>query len=153
MIKNAKILFTREGYAALEKELAEYRAKREPALVKLQAAREQGDLSENGAYKAARFELSDIDRQIRSLSYLIKYGQIQEAQHDGKIGFGNTVTLEKDGKQIVYLLVSKYESDPLKNKLSVESPLGQALMGRKVGESITVQAPVGKLIYQVVKIV
>lgn len=148
----AKIPFTADGFAKIEHDLADLRAKREPTVLRLQAAREQGDLSENGAYKAARFELSDIDRNIRRLTYLLTMATVTPARHDGIIGFGNTVALEKDGKEITYLLVSKYESDPLKKKLSVESPLGMALMGKKVGNTIAIQAPAGTMTYSVVKI-
>ena len=151
-MNNAKIAFTKQGYEKLEKELAALVVKREPTVLRLQAAREQGDLSENGAYKAARFELSDIDHNIRRVTHLLKDGVVQEARHDGRIGFGNRVTLDKDGTKIEYLIVGKHESDPMQKKLSVESPLGQALLGKGAGESVTITAPAGEITYKIVKI-
>ena len=149
---NAKIYFTKEGYAKLESDLAALRAKREPTVLRLQAAREMGDLSENGAYKAARFELSDIDRNIRRLTGLLKDAEVKPARHDGTIGFGNTVHLTKDNLKISFTLVSKFESDPLLSRLSTESPLGVALMGKRVGDTVTVNAPAGLMSYTVTEI-
>ncbi len=146
------IYFTKEGYAKLEQDLSDLRAKREPTVLRLQAAREMGDLSENGAYKAARFELSDIDHNIRRISILLKNGEIKEAKHDGRIGFGNKVILEKEGQKIEYLMVGKHESDPRQYKLSVESPLGTALLGKQKGEIVTIVAPVGAMKYKVIGI-
>lgn len=149
---NTKIYFTKEGFTKLETDLAALRAKREPTVLRLQAAREMGDLSENGAYKAARFELSDIDRNIRRLTGLLKNAEVRPAKHDGTIGFGNVVYLTKDDLKISFTLVSKFESDPLLSRLSTESPLGEALIGKRVGETVTVNAPAGLMTYQIVKI-
>lgn len=151
-MNNAKIWFTKEGYEKLKTELEALRVKREPTVIRLQAAREQGDLSENGAYKAARFELSDIDHNIRRVTQLLKDGTVREARQDGRVGFGNTVVLKKDEKEITYILVSKYESDPIEKKLSVESPLGQAIIGKEVGETIKASAPMGEMVYKILKI-
>lgn len=149
---NAKIWFTKDGYDKLGQELQDLRTKREPTLLRLQAAREQGDLSENGAYKAARFELSDIDRNIRRLTYLLKAGEVKAPRNDGIIGFGSLVALERGGQKFTYQLVSKYESDPGQNKLSDESPLGQKLMGKRAGEDVTVTAPAGEMYYKIIKV-
>lgn len=138
---------TRTGYEKIEKDAADLRAKREPTVLRLQAAREQGDLSENGAYKAARFELSDIDRNIRRLTYLLRNAEVREPRHDGTAGFGNTITLGKDGTDHTYTLVSKHESDPLLGTLSIESPLGSAILGKRTGDTVTIAAPAGVMTY------
>lgn len=151
-MKQAKIPFTKEGYAKLTTQLEQLQTQRIGAVERLQTAREMGDLSENGAYKAARFELSDIDRKIRRVSSLIKNGIVKNSKNNGTIGFGSKIVLEKDGNQINYLLVSKFESEPSEKKLSVESPLGMALIGKRVGEKVEVIAPVGKMTYLVKKI-
>lgn len=149
---SAKIQFTKEGLAKLKSELAELGRKREPTVERLQVAREMGDLSENAAYKAARFELSDIDRNIRRLENLIKHAVVVDSTHSGTAGFGSRVVLAKDGREVEYQLVSKHESDPASRKLAMESPLGAAIMGKKAGEDILVRAPAGEMKYRIVKV-
>ena len=119
-----KVPFTRTGYEQLKIRQTELLVKREIVLVSLQRAREMGDLSENGAYTAARFEL----------------------------GFGNKVTVELNGKEYVYTLVGTQESDPQKAMLSLESPIGMALLGKRVGEVVLVTMPDRKIEYVVRKI-
>ena len=138
--KPRPIAFSPAGYAALAPKLEALLLKRERVLVELQRAREQGDLSENGAYKAARFELSDTDRAIRQTQYLIKYGVATEARTDGVIGIGSTVKLRRDdGSQFTYTLVGTYEADPAAGKISIESPMGKGLVGKKSGEKVMVK--------------
>jgi transcription elongation factor GreA len=118
---------------------AELQAKREIVLVSLQRAREMGDLSENGAYTAARFELGNVDRELRRLEYNLKYGVIKAPENTGKVGFGNIVTVELSGKEYVYTLVGTQESDPKKAMISLESPMGMALLSKGVGEVAVVR--------------
>jgi transcription elongation factor GreA len=146
------IFFTKEGLATIQAEFDRLTTLRPQILVRLQAAREMGDLSENGAYHAAKFELGSTDRQLRDLTFKLRYGQIYESKATDRVDFGHTVTLMVNGQVVKYRFVSKYESDPQKHKLSVDSPIGQALMGKKVGESAKVVTPNGEISYQVVKI-
>lgn len=125
-------------------------AKREVVLVSLQRAREMGDLSENGAYTSAKFELGNVDRELRKLEFNLKYGEVVEANESGVVGFGSRVTVELVGKQYTYLLVSSEESDPKEMKLSIDSPVGKALMGHKTGDKVSVVMP-GRIIEYVVK--
>ena len=139
IIQPTSIPFTAIGYAKLQPELEKLQKYREEVLIRLQRAREMGDLSENGAYKTARFELSDTDRNMRRLQHLLKYGVVVSAPADGSIGVGSTVTLEKeDGGTVQYEIVGTYEADPLKGKISLESPMGLALVGKKMGDKIEV---------------
>ena len=147
------IPLTQEGFDKAKADYDVLQIKREEVLVRLQAAREQGDLSENGAYTAAKFELGNVDRELRRLGYLIKYGVVTENANTGSIGFGSTVTLEKDDKQITFTLVSLYESDPATKKLSEQSPFGKAVIGKKVGQTVTVQAPAGDTSWKIIKVV
>ena len=133
--------FTKEGYAKLKPRQAELLAKREIVLVSLQRAREMGDLSENGAYTSAKFELGNVDRELRRVEYHLKYGKVVEPSSDGKVGLGSKVTVELDGKEYVYTLVGTQESDPKKGLLSLESPIGLALLGKKMGEKVVVLMP------------
>ncbi len=140
MIKQPKpILFTSTGYNSLNAKLELLFVKRERVLVELQRAREQGDLSENGAYKAARFELGDTDRAIRTLQHQTKYGKVVNITSDGTIGVGSKVKLHRDdGKEFEYLIVGTYEADPMNGKISIESPMGKMLIGKKVGDEVVV---------------
>jgi transcription elongation factor GreA len=104
-----------------------------------------GDLSENGLYKAARFELSQIDRQIRFYKNLIKYGKIIVLENYNFVQIGHFVTLENDNKTKTYQIVGEYEADPGNNKISYKSPIGHNLMGHKIGEKVDIRIPSGKI--------
>lgn len=146
------ISFTKAGFDNLKVRQAELLAKREIVLVSLQRAREMGDLSENGAYTSARFELGNVDRELRRLEYNLKYGVVREPENTGKVGFGNKVTVELNGKEYVYTLVGTQESDPKKAMISLESPIGMALLGKKVGDNAVVVMPDRQIEYLVKKI-
>jgi transcription elongation factor GreA len=144
MSSPARIPFTHAAYAKLQREHERLTALRQQVLMRLQEAREMGDLSENGAYHAAKFELGSISRQLRDITYQLKQGDVVQPQHTTMVGFGSIVTLHdvKDPKrERIYTIVSQHESDPLSGLLSMESPLGAALMGRKVNETVTYATP------------
>lgn len=151
-MKVRSIQFTHEGYQKLRDDFEKYTVKRKETVVRLRTAREMGDLSENGAYKAARFELGGIDRELRRLTYLLRVGRVTENISGSTIGFGSKVTLESKGKQMTFTLVSGYESNPAEGKLSVGSPIGKAIEGRTVGTTVTVSTPSGKTTYTVVSV-
>ena len=146
------VSFTKDGYENMKLAQAELQAKREVVLVSLQRAREMGDLSENGAYTAARFELGNVDRELRRLEFNLKYGVVKEPENTGKVGFGNIVTVELSGKEYVYTLVGTQESDPKKAMISLESPIGTALLGKRVGEQAIVTMPDRQIEYLVKRI-
>lgn len=147
-----KILFTEEGYKKIQSEFKRLTEKRKTAVVSLTTARDMGDLSENGAYKAARFQLSDIDRQLRWLKYQIRFGVITPTFHTGMVGFGNQVTLTNNTKTMTFMLVDGFESNPVEKKLSVHSPIGRAVVGKKIGDTVIVTAPAGQLEYKITKL-
>ncbi len=152
---NAKQIFlTHKGLEDLKKEHEELvQVKRPKVVEELSIARDQGDLSENGAYTAAREELAFIDGRIEELEMLLKQVVIIEDHHgDRMISLGSEVTLKVDGKKEVFALVGEWEADPEQKKISHESPLGKALMGKAVGQEVEVEAPAGKMIYTVVSI-
>lgn len=144
--------FTKAGYDALSVRRDELLAKREIVLVSLQRAREMGDLSENGAYTAARFELGNVDRELRKLEFNIKYGVVKSASSHDSVSFGNKVTVELNGKEYTYLLVGSSESDPKKAMISIDSPIGMALLGKRVNEKAIVIMPDRQIEYLVRKI-
>lgn len=146
------IQFTREGYERVKAKYASLQAERKLAVVDLSKAREMGDLSENGWYKAAKFKLGFIDRQLRELKYQIKYGKVSVEKTAGVVGVGSSVVLVSRGKEEIYNIVGEYEGSPAERKLSSVSPLGKALLGKRVGDTVSISAPAGMSSYTVLKI-
>ena len=144
--------FTKEGFEKLKQELMDIIAKRPQVLVRMVAAREQGDLSENAGYHASKDELAKIDRRARELKYLIRIGQIVEVQSDGQIGVGSIVKVTDGKEEFEYKIVGQLEADPVKGKLSEVSPIGSAMIGKKVGDEVEVQIPDGKIIYEILDV-
>ncbi len=149
MSSQKTISFTEAGYQKMIDGLAVLKKEREEVVIRLRTAREMGDLSENGAYKAARFELSSVDHQIRKLTYLIQSGAVIKKQNINTIGFGNIVELKSDNGLLKFTLVDRYESDPSKHMLSFSSPVGKAVFGKKVGDVVSVNTPRGNITYTV----
>lgn len=153
-----KIYLTQDGLNHLKKEYEELtKIKRPRILDRVSQARDMGDLSENAEYAAAREELSFIDGRIDEIEELLKQvALIHEEKHKkgskAAIELGSTVTLHVDGKKEVYTVVGEWEADPKAKKISHESPLGKALMGKSIGEKIEVTAPAGKIVYKVVDV-
>jgi len=147
--KPRPILLTQEKYSQSQIEHKKLTQERGEILLRLQTAREMGDLSENGAYTAARSELRDTDRKLRHLDRLLRWGKVVKNKPDGTVNFDSQVTLEKDQKQFSYHLVSGFESDPLKGKLSIYSPLGKNIIGKKQGDKITVKTLNGPMDYTI----
>lgn len=142
--KRPSIELTQEGLKKIQQEFDDYTNKRPQAVINLRTAREMGDLSENAAYHAARFELTTIDRNIRRLGYILKFAKVVERTHTGLIQFGSKVKLAtEEGKKLEFMLVSGYEADPLQHQLSVYSPIGKAILNKKAGDTVTVTTPVG----------
>lgn len=148
-----KIYLTQEGLETLKKELEELTKVKRPDVVRqLSEAREQGDLSENGAYTAAKEELAFIDGRIEELEMLIKQAAVITDNHGSIISLGSEVTVKVNGKDEVFHLVGEWEADPQAKKISHESPLGKALMGKSVGDDVPVEAPAGTMVYTIVSI-
>jgi len=150
--KPKPIQFTKEGYHENQKEFDKLTKDRKNILVRLQTAREMGDLSENGAYKYAKFELRNTDRKLRQLTRFLRYGVIVKSKDKHTVSFDNTVTLDNGTTKQKFKIVSGYESDPNKNKLSLYSPIGKAIKGKKVGDKVDVQIPTGTIAYTIIDI-
>ncbi|MEN9407287.1 MAG: transcription elongation factor GreA [Candidatus Parcubacteria bacterium] len=150
-----KIYLTKDGLSDLKKEHEELTKVKRPEVVsRVSAARDQGDLSENAEYTAAREELSFLDGRIEELEDLLKEVVIiQDDGHGSKsVNLGSRVSVKVDGRKEEYTVVGEFEADPMAKKISHESPLGKALLGKRVGETVEVQAPAGKIVYTVVTI-
>lgn len=155
---NKKIYLTKDGLAELKKEYEELiKTKRPDVLSRVAAARSLGDLAENAEYTAAREELSFIDGRIDELEELLKQVIIISEDHKktgGKkiIKLGSKVTLHVSGKKETFTVVGEWEADPVEKKISHQSPLGKALLGKKVGEKVEVEAPAGRILYSIVSV-
>ena len=153
-----KNLLTREGLKKYEDELHELKViKRKEVAEKIKEAREQGDLSENAEYDAAKDEQRDIEARIEELEKILKNVEVfdmEEAASNDKVSFGLVVKV-KDNEfddEMEFKIVGATEANSLKGKISNESPLGKALIGAKKGDVVTVEAPAGILEYTILDI-
>jgi transcription elongation factor GreA len=152
-----KTPMTAEGHAILQEELKNLKTIERPAVIKaIAAAREHGDLSENAEYHAARERQSFIEGRIGELEDATKRAEIIDtSKQKGKTArFGAKVKLsdEDTGNEITYQLVGEFEADIKKNKISIASPLGKALIGRDPHDSVEVQTPNGMRYYEIVSV-
>ena len=145
---------TKEGLVALKKELDELVEVKRPRLVeRLANARSQGDLTENSDYSNAKEELEFLDGRIEELEDVLKTATIVSGNNKKNgVAVGTRVTLKTNGEKHIYEMVGEWEADPANKKISPESPLGKRLFGKKVGEKIEVEAPAGKVEYEILAI-
>ena len=148
-----KRLMTKEGLAKLKKSLAKLEAKRPKAVQRVETARQMGDLRENSEYHAAREDLALLEAQIDDLAEILANSQIvAKANGNSRVGLESRVTISREGQEVSYQLVGEHESDPLRGKISYASPLGQALMDKKVGDKVMAKTPAGEMEYRIVAI-
>ena len=145
---------TSAGLKELKEELAVLVDKKRPKLIKRVAtARSHGDLSENSEYTAAREDLAFIEGRVEELEELItKAKVIQNKKGVSEVKLGCKVTVKVNGKKQTFEVVGEWEADPLEQKISHTSPLGQALIGKKKGDKIEIEVPAGKVKYHIQKI-
>jgi transcription elongation factor GreA len=110
-----------------------------------------GDISENAEYDAAMQEKSFVEGRINELEEILKNAKVSDAKKDS-VYVGSMVTLHIDGVDEVYHIVGAPEADPMQKKISHESPLGSAMLGKKVGDKIQYDAPMGKITYTILHI-
>ena len=149
-----KNLLTREGLRKLEDELQDLKVNRRQEIAqKIKEAREQGDLSENAEYDAAKDEQRDIEARIEEIEKILKYAEVAEVEQ-GVVNFGSEVSiLDIDMDEVnTFKIVGSTESNILEGKLSNESPLGMAILKKRVGETVTVEAPDGNFDYRILDI-
>ena len=152
-----KNLLTYAGLRKLEDELHDLKVvKRKEVAGKIKEAREQGDLSENAEYDAAKDEQRDIEAQIVELENILKNAEIiqDNDKSKDKIKMESVVKLHdvEYDEDIEYTIVGSSEADSLNNKISNESPLGAALIGKKVGDTVKIEAPVGEIEYKIISV-
>jgi len=145
---------TQQGVDELKKELAELIALRPDIAGRIKTAREFGDLGENMEYTAARQEQERNEARITEIEFILLNVQVITApKNDSKVVLGSTVKLKSEaGKTKQFQVVGTVEADPLNGKISDESPIGQALMGKKEGEKIEIKTPAETTCYTIVDI-
>lgn len=151
------IKVTKEGLEELKGELLELEKTKLPAVVKRVAtARAHGDLSENAEYHDAKEEQNFVETRISEIKDIIERAEVvKQTTSSTKIGVGSTVTAQKqDKKKKTYMfhIVGEFEADPTEGKISAVSPLGKALIGKKVGDTAVVEAPAGEIAYKISEI-
>ncbi len=149
----ARQLLTKQGLAELQVEYKDLVANKRPvAVTRLSDARELGDLSENSEYASAKQDLTFIDGRIAELEEILHGAKIITSHPKGLVDVGCRVTIHLNGKKDIFHVVGEWEADPSNKKISHSSPLGKALMGKKVGETAEVEAPAGKVLYKIIEI-
>ncbi|QHN42530.1 transcription elongation factor GreA [Candidatus Mycosynbacter amalyticus] len=143
---------TNDGKKELEKELEQLKGRRGDIADKIAEARDYGDLSENAEYDAAREEQGVVETRIAEIEDILQNAEIISGAKKGQVGLGSTVELKTGSKTVKYTVVGPVEADPLEGKISNESPIGEALMGKKVGETVTIKTPKGETEYEVVAV-
>lgn len=151
------ITMTQQGFDALQAELTELKDIKLPAAIsRLALARSYGDLSENAEYHSAKEDLDMLNGRIAELEFLVAQAQVVvPTKSNGLVSLGSQVIVELEGKNgsHTFHIVGEWEADPTKKKISEKSPLGQALLGKKAGESVDVDVPAGKVIYRIKEVV
>ncbi len=151
----AKHILTQQGQQQLKDELEDLQKNIRPeTLRQMREARELGDLRENGAYHAARNKLAMVQGRIDELEQILQNSTLQN--QSGKVGVvqvGSSVSIIVNEMERTFMLVSEHEADLDKGKVSVESPLGQVLLGASIGQKVEFNAPVGKVTYEIKSVV
>lgn len=159
MDENKAVVLSPEGLAQLQKELEYLRTeKRKEVAERLKEARALGDLSENSEYDDARNEQAFVEGRIITLENTLRNARIIEegasGAASGEVRLGSTVKLKdlEYGDILEYTIVGSVEADPSKAKISNESPVGRAILGKSKGAVVEVEAPVGKIQYEIVEV-
>ncbi len=143
---------TNEGVEELKTELAELVAQRGPIAERIRTAREFGDLSENAEYSSARQEQERVESRIAEIEHILQNVEIiTKPKGDSKVQLGSTVILE-NGTTKKFQVVGTVEADPINGKISDESPIGQALLGKKEGDEVEIKTPAETQVYKIVDI-
>ena len=150
-----KEYITKENKAALEAELAELSGpKRREIVSAVEYAKSLGDLSENAEYHHAREQQGKLEERIQQITYILNNSVVVEKANNGTAAIGSTIIIQKKGENNTrtFQMVGSEETDMLSGKISYKSPLGQALFGKKVGDTANVSTPKGEVVYDIINI-
>lgn len=150
------ITLTKAGMAELKEELRQLIEEKLPAVIeRITIAREHGDLSENAEYHSARDEQQLLQARIDEIETILSKSKIvTNTTSHTTVGLGSTVTIQKKGskKTKIVTVVGEFEAEPEQGKISNGSPLGKALIGKKKGQNVAVEAPAGEILYTIIVI-
>lgn len=155
MIDNEAILITKEKKDALEEELRHLKVDIRPGILdRLQFAKSLGDLSENAEYHSAREEQGKNEDRIKEIEYTLKYAEVIEKNNSGVAGLASVVIVQKEGdkEKREFTLVSAAEADMTAGKISIESPIGAALVDKSKGDKAEIVTPGGKTTYKIIEV-
>mgnify|MGYP003289003096 CR=1 FL=1 len=150
-----EIKLTSNGYLEVENELNKLREEDRPRIIQaIKEARAQGDLSENAEYSAAKEMQGRLEDRIKEIEYTLEHATIIEGSNDGKVCVGSVITVkyDDDDEEEEYTIVGTNEADPFANKISNESPIAKAVMGKKANDKVTVESPNGNFNIEIVKV-
>jgi transcription elongation factor GreA len=147
-----QIRFTKEGLEKLNQEYEELLRQRPAVVADLKKAREMGDLKENGYYRASRMKLNFIDNRIMKITLEKKQAVIVDTSNINTVCIGSTVTITDGKREMTYTIAGDLEADPSNGKISLLSPLGKALEGKKIDEMVSITLPSGQTDYKILKI-
>ncbi|MGB4800616.1 MAG: transcription elongation factor GreA [Candidatus Saccharimonadales bacterium] len=144
---------TKEGIAELEAEKQTLLKKKAETAEAIKTARELGDLAENAEYQSARAEQERTEARLDEIEHILANVEVIKATHKTSVGLGSTVTLKHpEGREVTVQIVGTIEADPANDKISDESPIGKALLGKKEGDSVDIVKPAETITYQVLTI-
>lgn len=143
---------TAEGKKELEAELEKLKARRGEIAEKIAEARDYGDLSENAEYDAAREDQGLVESRVAEIEDILLNAELIKTSRKSTIGIGSKVELKNGAKTVNYHVVGPVEANPIEGKISNESPIGLALMGKKEGDKATVSTPKGDINYSIVAV-
>ena len=155
MNEKKEIFLTKEGLNELQEELIDLKDNKRPEVIlQIKEARAQGDLSENAEYHAAKDKQGQIEARIKELEYLIDNATIISNTKSNSIKIGSTVEIEyvNEKETETYKIVGSTEADPFENKISNESPIATAILGKKVGDTVSIESPNGNYDIKIVSI-
>lgn len=143
---------TKEGLKELQDELAALKEKQIEVIDAIKTARDQGDLSENAEYHAAKEEQERLDTRVSEIEHILTNAEVVTKRSKTTVSIGTSVLLKNGAKPVTYHIVDSVEADPLEFKISDESPIGKALLGKKVGDKVEITLPAGVQKYEVKEI-
>lgn len=150
---NKQFYLTTQGVTELKNELAGLIAQRGPIAERIKSAREFGDLAENAEYTSARQEQERVESRIAEIEHILQNVEIiTKPQGDSKVQLGSVVRLKGNGNNKQFQVVGTVEADPLNGKISDESPIGKALLGKQEGDEIEIKTPAETVIYKIAEI-
>lgn len=155
MKKEKEIYLTSTGFLKLEEELDRLKKVERPDVIEaIKEARALGDLSENAEYSSARERQGKLEARIKEIEYTLEHATIIENTNDGKVKVGSSIVIKylEDNEEEEYFIVGTNEADPFENKISNESPIAVAVIGKKQGDKVSVESPNGSFDIEIVKV-